>query len=423
MLDLKFVVENIDEVIKRLETRNADFSYLRELVNLSEERRKLLNEVETKKAFRNEASKKIGTLKRNKEDASALIQEVANIGDEIKGIDERVIVIDEKIKETLLMTPNLPDASIPIGKDEDANVEVRKWGEVRKFNFQIKDHVDLGEDLDILDFNRATKITGARFVVYKGLGARLERSLMQFMMNLHCDSGYTEFIPPFIVNEDSMYGTGQFPKFKEESFKLEGRNWYLNPTAEVPMINLYRDEIIEGEKLPFKYVAYTSAFRSEAGSAGRDTRGILRQHQFQKVELINITKPEDSNQALEDMVRQSELVLQKLNLPYRVITLSTGDLGFSMAKTYDIEVWIPSQNKYREIGSISNANEYQARRANIRFKRDKNSKTEYVHTLNGSGLAIGRTVIAIMENYQNEDGTITIPNVLIPYINAKKIQK
>ncbi|VEU79737.1 serine--tRNA ligase [Haploplasma axanthum] len=424
MLDLKYVVDNIDTVIEKLNTRNGNFDYLRELVTLSDERKNIINEVEVKKAFRNEASKQIGILKREKKDATKVLEEVAHLGDEIKELDEKAELISQKIKDILLNTPNIPDESIPVGKSEDDNLELRKYGKVREFDFPIKDHVELGENLDILEFERAAKITGARFVVYKGLGARLERALMQFMMDLHSlENGYTEFIPPYIVNEDSMYGTGQFPKFKEDAFKLEGRNWYLNPTAEVPMINLYRDEIIDGTLLPFKYVAYTSAFRSEAGSAGRDTRGILRQHQFQKVELINYTKPEDSKNALESMIKESELVLQKLGLPYRVVCLSTGDLGFSMTKTYDIEVWIPSQNKYREIGSISNANDYQARRANIRFKRDKNSKTEYVHTLNGSGLAVGRTVIAVMENYQNADGTITIPEVLVPYMKVNKITK
>mgnify|MGYP001497753361 CR=1 FL=1 len=424
MLDLRYVIENIDEVIKKLNTRGGDHSYLKELITLNNERRELINKVESKKAFRNEASKKIGLYKREKKDPTPILNEVADLGEKIKELDEKVILINEKINNILLNTPNIPDESVPIGIDESFNQEIKKYGEIRNFDFEIKDHVTLGEELNILDFERATKITGSRFVVYKGLGARLERSLMQFMMDLHSIEGsYVEAIPPYIVNEDSMYGTGQFPKFKEDAFKLEGRNWYLNPTAEVPMINLYRDEIIDGNKLPLKYVAYTSAFRSEAGSAGRDTRGILRQHQFQKVELIKFTKPEDSEQEHLDMLRQSELVLQKLNLPYRVVTLSTGDMGFGMTKTYDIEVWIPSQNKYREIGSISNAKDYQARRANIRFKRDKDSKTEYVHTLNGSGLAIGRTVIAIMENYQNKDGSITIPEVLIPYMKVDKISK
>lgn len=423
MLDLKYVVENIDEVIKKLNTRNSDFTYLKELVELADERSKLIHDVESKKAFRNEASKKIGEFKREKKDVTEILNEVSSLGDEIKELDNKADIIKDKINDILLNTPNIPDSSVPVGVDESNNVILRKHLEPTKFEFKIKDHVELGEDLDIIDFARAAKVTGARFVFYKGLAARLERALMQFMMDVHTfEGGYTEAIPPYIVNEESMFGTGQFPKFREESFKLEGKDWYLNPTAEVPMINLYRNEIIEGNDLPLNYVAFTSAFRSEAGAAGRDTRGILRQHQFQKVELIKFAKPEDSNDELENMIKQSELILKKLELPYQVVNLSTGDLGFSMAKTYDIEVWIPSQNKYREIGSISNAKDYQARRAQIRFKRDKDSKTEYVHTLNGSGLAVGRTVIAIMENYQQKDGTIKVPEVLIPYMKVDIIK-
>ena len=423
MLDLKYVVENIDEVINKLNTRNSDFTYLKELVALADERSKLIHDVESKKAFRNEVSKKIGEYKREKKDVTEILNEVASLGDEIKEIDNKVNEVNGKINNILLNTPNIPDSSVPVGVDESSNVVLRKYLEPTKFDFEIKDHVELGEDLDIIDFTRAAKVTGARFVFYKGLAARLERALMQFMMDVHTfEGGYIEAIPPYIVNEESMFGTGQFPKFREESFKLEGRDWYLNPTAEVPMINLYRNEILEGKDLPLNYVAFTSAFRSEAGAAGRDTRGILRQHQFQKVELIKFAKPEDSKQELENMIKQSELILKKLELPYQVVSLSTGDLGFSMAKTYDIEVWIPSQNKYREIGSISNAKDYQARRAQIRFKRDKESKTEYVHTLNGSGLAIGRTVIAIMENYQQADGSIKVPKVLIPYMKVDVIK-
>jgi seryl-tRNA synthetase len=314
-------------------------------------------------------------------------------------------------------------SGVKVGTSEKDNVEIKKYLEPTVFSFEPKDHYQLGENLGILDFERASKITGARFVVYKGLGARLERSLMSFMMDLHSkEHGYVEMIPPFIVNRDSMVGTGQFPKFEEDSFKLYGDyDWYLNPTAEVPTINYYRDEILEGDSLPIKYVSYTSAFRSEAGSAGRDTKGILRQHQFQKVELIKFTKPEDSYKEHDLMLENSEKVLKLLEIPYRVIELCTGDMGFGMAKTYDIEVWLPGQNTYREIGSISNAEEYQARRANIRFRRSANSKTEYVHTLNGSGLAIGRTIIAILENYQNQDGTVRVPEVLIPYMGTKII--
>jgi seryl-tRNA synthetase len=425
MLDLKYVTEHIDNVVKKLSQRNGDFSYLYELVTLQDQRREFIATVESKKALRNESSKKIGELKRNKQDASHILDQVKDLGDEIKDLDDKLKDIELKIFDILANTPNLCHESIPVGKDENYNLEIKKVGGPKTFDFEVVDHVELGEKLDILDFERAAKITGTRFVVDKGLGARLERSLIQFMMDLHSKhNDYTEIIPPFIVNEQSMFATGQFPKFKEDSFRLElkDQNYYLNPTAEVPTINLYRDEILDGTKLPLKYCSFTTAFRSEAGSAGRDTRGILRQHQFNKVELIKFSTPEDSYNELESMLLDSEEVLKQLGLPYRVVSLCTGDIGFGMAKTYDIEVWIPSQNKYREIGSISNAEDFQARRANIRFKRTKDSKTEYVHTLNGSGLAIGRTMIAVMENYQNEDGSITIPEVLVPYMGVKVIK-
>lgn len=425
MLDLKYVVEHIEEVIKTLSNRNGDFTYLYEVVELSNKRKDIILSVEAKKALRNDASKKIGELKRQKLDATSILNEVAHLGDEIKVLDDELKSVEDKINWILAITPNIPHQSVPVGKDDSMNVEVKKVGTPRVFDFNVKDHIALGESLGILDFERAAKITGTRFVVDKGLGARLERSLIQFMMDLHAhEHGYTEVIPPYIVNEKSMFATGQFPKFREDAFKVvAGENsWYLNPTAEVPTINLYRDEIIDGDLLPIKYCSYTTAFRSEAGSAGRDTRGILRQHQFNKVELIKFTKPEDSYQELENMLLNSEEVLKRLGLPYRVVCLSTGDMGFGMAKTYDIEVWLPGQNMYREIGSISNAEDYQARRANIRFKRTKDAKTEYVHTLNGSGLAVGRTMIAIIENYQNADGTITVPEALRPYMKVDVIK-
>lgn len=424
MLDLKYVTEHIDEVIERLSTRNGDFNYLRNLVSLQEERKTIIVKKEALLQERNESSKLIGQLKREGKDISDILKKVETIKVQIPELDARQEAIENELFQILSITPNLPHASVPIGKDEEANVEVRRVGDTKTFDFEIKDHVALGEALGILDFERAVKVTGPRFVVDKGLGARLERSLIQFMMDLHSNEhGYTEVILPYIVNEKSMFGTGQFPKFKEDAFKIQNmEGWYLNPTAEVPTINLYRDEIIPVEELPKKFVAYTTAFRAEAGSAGRDTRGILRQHQFNKVELIKFTLPETSYDELEAMVRNSERILQLLKLPYRVVTLSTGDMGFGMAKTYDIEVWLPGQQKYREIGSISNAEDYQARRANIRFKRSKDSKTEYVHTLNGSGLAIGRTMIAIMENYQNADGTITVPEVLRPYMKVDVIK-
>lgn len=425
MLDLKYVIDNLDKVVENLSHRNGDFNYMFDLVKLQEERKEAILQVEAKKAVRNESSKKIGELKRNKQDASHILAEIKDLGDEIKLLDDQLEAIEKHIFDILANTPNLTHSSVPIGKDEAANLEIRRVGVPRTFDFEIKDHIELGEKLDILDFERAAKITGARFVVDKGLGARLERCLIQFMMDLHSNKhGYTEIIPPFIVNEQSMFSTGQFPKFREDSFKLElkDQNYYLNPTAEVPTINLHRDEILDGQKLPIKYCSFTTAFRSEAGSAGRDTRGILRQHQFNKVELIKFATPESSYEELEKMLLDSEEVLKQLELPYRVVTLSTGDIGFGMAKTYDIEVWIPAQNRYREIGSISNAEDYQARRANIRFKRTKDSKTELIHTLNGSGLAVGRTMIAIIENYQNSDGTITVPEVLVPYMGVKVIK-
>ena len=425
MLDLKFVTEHMDKVLENLSKRKGDFSYLKELEVLQENRKNIIVDVESKKALRNEASKKIGELKRNKQDATHILEQVKDLGDEIKEMDETLKEIEEKIFDILAVTPNLLHESVPFGEDESSNLEIRKVGTPKTFDFEVKDHVELGEKLSILDFERAAKITGTRFVVDKGLGARLERSLIQFMMDMHSlNHGYEEIIPPFIVNDKSMFATGQFPKFKEDSFKLElkDQNYYLNPTAEVPTINLYRDEIIDGDLLPIKYCSYTTAFRSEAGSAGRDTKGILRQHQFNKVELIKFTSPETSYDELERMLVNSEEVLKQLELPYRVVALCSGDMGFGMAKTYDLEVWLPGQNKYREIGSISNAEDFQARRANIRFKRTKDSKTEYVHTLNGSGLAVGRTMIAIIENYQNKDGSITVPKALIPYMKVEVIK-
>lgn len=425
MLDIKWIRDNLDQVIERLSTRGADFSYLKDVVAKDEERRTLIAEVEKLKAERNQTSKEIGLLAKKGVDTEPIKERVREIGEKIKQDDETIAEIDLYIKEALLNTPNIPSLETPIGFDDKDNKELYKWGTPKTFDFEVKDHAELGEKLGILDFQRAAKITGARFVIDKGLGARLERALISFMTELHAeDHGYTEIIPPYIVNEASMYATGQFPKFKQDSYKVtsEDENWYLNPTAEVPTINMHRDEILDGDQLPIKYVAFTTAFRSEAGSAGRDTKGILRQHQFNKVELIKFTKPEDSYQELDKMLKNSEKVLQLLKLPYRVVSLSTGDLGFSMAKTYDIEVWVPSQNTYREIGSISNAEDYQARRGNIRFKRTKDAKTEYVHTLNGSGLAVGRTMIAIMENYQNADGTITVPDVLVQYMHTTVIK-
>jgi len=426
MLDIKLIRDDVEEVIRRLNTRGKDYSYLREVKAWDEEKRQLMTKVETLKNERNEKSKLIGQLKREKKDATEVLNSVAHIGDDIKIDEERINELEEKIYQTMLMTPNMVSLTTKVGKDETENRVMRYVGEPTKFNFEVKDHYDLGVKLGILDFDRAAKITGTRFVVYKGLGARLERALISLMMDLHTvHNNYVECIPPFIVNRASMIGTGQFPKFQDEAYKVSAaadEDWYLNPTAEVPTINQYRDEILNGEDLPIKFASWTCAFRAEAGSAGRDTKGILRQHQFNKVELIKFTKPEESYDELDKMVNDSEKVLQVLGIPYRVVELCTGDMGFSMAKTYDIEVWLPGQNTYREIASISNAEDYQARRANIRFRRTKDSKTEYVHTLNGSGLAVGRTVIAVLENYQQEDGSIKIPEALVPYMGVEYIK-
>lgn len=425
MIDIKLIREDVEGVIARLNTRGKDFSYLREVKELDERRRNILTEVEKLKAERNEKSKQIGILKRNKQDVSEVLASVANIGDSIKALDEEVVSIDEKIKNTLLATPNLLHESVPVGADENDNPEIRKYLEPTKFEFTPKSHFELGEKLGILDFERASKITGSRFVCYRGLGARLELALIKFMMDMHArEHGYEEVIPPYLVSRESMTATGQLPKFEEDAYKLANGDgeWFLNPTAEVPTINMYRGEILDASELPIKHCSYTMAFRSEAGSAGRDTRGLIRQHQFNKVELIKIASPDNSYEELEKMLLDSEDVLKALKLPYHVVTLCSGDMGFSMAKTYDIEVWLPSQNTYREIGSISNAGDYQARRGNIRMRRSKDSKLEYVHTLNGSGLAVGRTLVAILENYQNEDGTIRVPEVLIPYMGTDIIK-
>ncbi len=424
MLDIKKLRENTEYMIELLNRRGGDFSYLNEVLAQDERRRKIITEVEKIKAQRNEISKKIGQYKREKKDVSEILAQVDNIGADLKSKEQELKQIDEYIKDQLLNTPNLPHPNIPVGKDEEGNVELRKVGEPRVFDFEPKAHWDLGTDLDILDFERAAKITGSRFTVYKGLGARLERVLINWMSDLHAhEHGYTEIIPPYIVNGDSMLATGQFPKFKDDAFKvMDDRDLYLNPTAEVPTINMHRNETLKGEELPIKYTAFTTAFRQEAGSAGRDTRGIIRQHQFNKVELIKFTKPENSDKELEEMLMHSSKVLDLLELPYRVVTLCTGDLGFSMRKTYDLEVWLPSYNTYREVASISNAEDFQARRANIKFKRDKDSKPEFVHTLNGSALAVGRTVVAILENNQQIDGTIVIPKVLVPYMRTEIIK-
>ncbi len=424
MLDIKAITNDLEGTIKRLETRQESFAYLRDIITLDERRREAIKQVEQLKAERNAVSKKIGQYKREGKDVSDILNTIETNKSEIAIFEEKIRTIDHEIESILLRTPNLPHSDIPLGKDESDNVLVKTVGDIPTFDFTPKAHWDLAEALDILDFERASKIATGRFVVYKGLGARLERALINFMLDKHTkENGYLEMLMPYIVNGTSMQATGQFPKFKDDAFKLvDDRDLYLNPTAEVPTINYHRDEILQINDLPKKYAAFTTAFRQEAGSAGKDTRGIIRLHQFNKVELIKFAKPETSYDELESMLQDSESILKALNLPYRIVELCSGDLGFSMAKTYDIEVYIPTYDTYREIGSISNAEDYQARRANIKFKRDKNSKPEYVHTLNGSGLAVGRCVVAILENYQQKDGTIKIPEVLIPYMNQDYIK-
>lgn len=418
MLDMKFVRENLELVQKAMESRGKEVP-LEEFKKLDERRRELLFEVEQLKAHRNTVSKKIGELKRNKQNASEIIEEMGKVSNQIKEMDEELKEIEPKMEMILLGTPNIPNETVPVGQDEEDNVVLRTWGEPREFDFEPKAHWDLGENLDILDFERGGKVTGARFTFLKGLGARLERALFNFMLDLHTDQhGYIEVFPPFMANSNSLTGTGQLPKFEEDMFKVEGTDYYLIPTAEVPVTNLYREEILDGDLLPIYHTAFSACFRAEAGSAGRDTRGIIRQHQFNKVELVKFVKPEESYNELEKLTANAETVLQMLGLPYRVVNLCTGDIGFSAAKTYDLEVWLPSFDTYREISSCSNFEDFQARRAGIRFRREKGAKAEFVHTLNGSGLAIGRTVAAILENFQDEEGNVVIPEVLRPYMGG-----
>ena len=423
MLDIKMIRQNVAMVKEKLATRNVDEAKINEFVALDEKRRAELVKVEELKKLRNDVSGEIAQLKRNKENADDKIAQMKKVGEEIKALDEQIAQIDEELTAIATTLPNLPHESTPIGKDEDDNVEVRRHGSVRAFDFEPKPHWEIAENLGILDFERGAKVSGSRFVFYKGLGARLERAIYNFMLDEHGKEGYTEVIPPYIVNSHSMFGTGQFPKFKEDVFQLANTDLTLIPTAEVPLTNYYNGEILEEADLPVYFTALSPSFRSEAGSAGRDTRGLIRLHQFNKVEMVKLTKPEESYNELEKMTQNAENILQKLNLPYRVVALSTGDMGFSAAKTYDLEVWIPAQDTYREISSCSNCEDFQARRAMIRY-RDENGKVQYVHTLNGSGLAVGRTVAAILENYQNEDGSVTIPEVLVPYMGGvTKIEK
>ena len=418
MLDLNFVRDNLELVKQKMRERGLP-EILGDFESLDRERRRLLMEVEGRKARRNKVSDEIASLKKQKQDASALIAEMKPLGNEIQELDEQAKSCDERLREVLRLVPNVPHSSVPAGSSAADNQEVRRWGQPRQFDFEPQAHWDLGPALGILNFERATKITGARFAVYSGVGAKLERALANFMLDMHTrEHGYTEILPPFVVNSASLFGTGQLPKFKEDLFHLEGTDFWLIPTAEVPVTNLYRDEVLEAEKLPVKHCAWTACFRSEAGSYGKDTRGIIRQHQFQKVELVKFTLPEHSYDELERLTHDAEEILQRLELPYRVITLCTGDLGFSSAKTYDLEVWLPAAGEYKEISSCSNFEAFQARRANLRFRRGKSGKTELLHTLNGSGLAVGRTWVAIIENYQQADGSVIVPTALRPYLDG-----
>lgn len=423
MLDIKRIRDDFENVKKAVESRGKGDYNIGRTVELDDKRRALLAEVEALKAEQNKASKEIPRMKKAGEDTTALMAEMKELSAKIAGLDDQVKAVQTELRDVLLGIPNTPNPDDPIGLDDSDNVEIRKWGEPRKFDFDFKPHWDLGTDLGILDFDRAAKLSGARFTVYKGAGAKLERSIINFFLNLHTEEqGYTEILPPFMVGRTAMTGTGQLPKFEDDMYHIPEVDQFLIPTAEVPVTNLLSDEILDGAELPIYYTAYTPCFRKEAGSAGRDTRGLVRQHQFNKVEMVKFVKPEESYDELEKLTNDAEEVLQKLGIPYRVIILSTGDTGFSSAKTYDIEVWMPSYGRYVEISSCSNFEDFQARRANIRFRRDPKSKPEFVHTLNGSGLAVGRTFAAILENYQNEDGSITVPEVLRPFMGCDKIE-
>jgi len=420
MLDARYVRENVEAVRNALKKRGYEFP-LAEFLAIDEKRMALLKETEELRNRRNVVSEEIGKLKRQKADATAQLEEMKGVSDRLKDLDDRLKDLESETRSFLLTIPNIPHKAVPVGKDEAENIEVRRWGTPREFDVEPLNHWDIAETLDIIDFERASKIAGARFALMKGAGARLERALMNFMLDRHTAKGYKEIFPPIIVNRESMTGTGQLPKFEMELFRVADPEFYLIPTAEVPVTNIHRDEILREEDLPIYYTAYTPCFRREAGSYGKDTRGLIRQHQFNKVELVKFVKPEDSYAELEKLTNDAEGILQGLGLPYRVVALCTGDLGFSSATTYDLEVWLPGQNKYREISSCSNFEDFQARRAGIRFKREGKKGTEFVHTLNGSGLAIGRTLVAILENYQQKDGTVIIPEALRPYMGMDKI--
>ncbi|MET3211135.1 UNVERIFIED_CONTAM: seryl-tRNA synthetase [Paenibacillus sp. PvR008] len=422
MLDIKILRNELGRVEKALQNRGKSLDLINGFTDLDVRRRELLQESEALKNRRNVVSGEVAKLKKNKENADDLIAEMRQVSDRIKELDEQVRELEIQIDELVMSIPNIPNESVPVGASEEDNVEIRRWSEPREFSFTPKAHWELAQELDILDFEAAAKVTGSRFTFYKGLGARLERALINFMMDLHSsEHGYEEMLPPYIVNRDSLYGTGQLPKFEEDLFKLRDTEYYLIPTAEVPVTNYHREEIMNADQLPKNYVAYSSCFRSEAGSAGRDTRGLIRQHQFNKVEMLKLVHPDTSYEELEKMTNNAERVLQLLGLPYRVLALCSGDMGFTSAKTYDLEVWLPESGMYREISSCSNTEDFQARRANIRFRPEPKAKPEFVHTLNGSGLAVGRTVAAILENYQQEDGSVVIPEVLRSYMRGAEV--
>jgi seryl-tRNA synthetase len=424
MLEAKYIREHLDEVRERLELRGQSIS-LNQFVSLDSERRKAIQEWERLRALQKKVSDEVSKRKREEKDASELISEMKKVSQEIKDLDKMVEEKEKALQDFLLLIPNLPHHTVPKGTDSSENAEVRRWGEIPKFYFVPKPHWDLGEELGILDFKSGAKIAGARFTLYWDLGAKLERALINFMLDLHTrEHGYREVLPPFMVNRVTMTGTGQLPKFEDELFKVEGTDYFLIPTAEVPVTNIHQDEVLEEDVLPLYYTAYTPCFRKEAGSYGKDTRGLIRQHQFNKVELVKFVKPEHSYDELEKLLSNAEEVLKRLKLPYRVVNLCTGDLGFSASKTYDIEVWLPGQETFKEISSCSNFEDFQARRAKIRYRIAGKSKTEYVHTLNGSGLAVGRTLVAILENYQQADGSVVIPEVLRPYLyGVERIEK
>lgn len=422
MLDIKRIRENVEEIKALMSDRgeSIDLSDFDKVVDLDDERRVTLVEVETAKARKNQVSAEIPKKKKAGEDVTDIMAEMKTLGDSIRELDNKVRELDEQIEFIMMRLPNIPHKDVPSGSTDEDNVEVRKWGEPKKFEFDPKAHWDIGTDLDILDFERAGKVTGSRFTFLKGYGSRLERAIINYFLDTHTDHGYTEVMPPFMVNRMSMTGTGQLPKFEEDAFKLTEDDYFLIPTAEVPVTNMYRNETFTGEELPVKHVAYSACFRAEAGSAGRDTRGLIRQHQFNKVELVKFTKPEDSYAELDKLVLDAERVLQGLGLPYRVVRICKGDLGFTAALKFDIEVWMPSYNRYVEISSCSNFEDFQSRRINIKYKETPKDKPKFIHTLNGSGVAIGRTMAAILENFQNEDGTVTIPEALRPYLKGEE---